>query len=224
MTEEQFEEVFERAQELQTEGLTELEVDIAVKKLSGFERASARKYATINQAAYILNVVCMDLAGNYHSAAVNKMKEIYLQNITIIDEFKTIKTEEDIPVEKVIPHEINLDVFKKVEIPLDYEKDLKDNNIERISLEHGLKIIEIKGEVVFSEDANGVKYQQLGGNDPYKVKCGSTDYSDFTKIGRYDIKYNDNGLYGFALFDGDKCLEAGYWIYQTILSRAYDLL
>lgn len=247
MTEEQFEEVFYRAQELQTEGLERNEVETSEKALMGFEVKGARKFATITQAAYIINVISMDMAGEYEPNVLNQIRELYLENVTIIDESKKDyiekETFQDIEVgrnENLENIKSQLNEWQETEIIKDEEglrtldilngilnepnKDqLKDNNWKQISIEKGLTITEVKGDVIFSEDSKGIKYQQLGGGEPYKVRNGSMTYSEITKLKGHTIKYNNNGIHGFAIFRGRECLEKGYWIYDEVLSRIYEI-
>ena len=85
MTELQFEKVFNKAQDLQVKSLTQKDAEEAEKALTGFE-SGLKRVATVTQAAYILNVVCMDMGGNYNPDALGKVKELYLENVTIIGE------------------------------------------------------------------------------------------------------------------------------------------
>lgn len=94
MTEEQFVEVFYRSQELQTEILTRIEAEASEKALIGFEKTGGRRFATIKQAAYIINVICMDMSGRYHADALNKVRDLYLENVEIINEDEIIYIED----------------------------------------------------------------------------------------------------------------------------------
>lgn len=262
MTEEQFEEVFYWAQELQDKRLSRIEVETAENALMGFGAKGATNFATIKQAGYIINVTCMDMAGNYEPKALNLVRKLYLENVRIIDEDEIIYIEnaEIIDENEVIyiENERSKDIepirndrlesltrqiigLEAIEVIEDEEVqrrlktiqeildepdkcEKEDNSWERISIEKGLTIIERKGDVIFSEDSKGIRHQQLGGGDPYKVRNGSMTYSEITKIQGYTMKYNNNGIYGFAIFKGRKCLEKGYWIYDDVLSRIYKML
>lgn len=81
----------------------------------------------------------------------------------------------------------------------------------------GLKPIEKKGDVTFYEDVKGTMYQQLGTDDPFKVRNGSITYKHISRVNGYDVKYNNNGVYGFAIFKGRVCLEDRFWVYEEVL-------
>lgn len=87
----------------------------------------------------------------------------------------------------------------------------------------GLKKVEKKGDVIFYENEKGVLYQQLGNSEPYKVRDGSITYKPITKVNGYDIKYNNNGVYGFAIFKGPVCLEDRFWVYDDVLKAAQQM-
>ncbi|MDD2637206.1 MAG: hypothetical protein PHW82_17085 [Bacteroidales bacterium] len=83
-----------------------------------------------------------------------------------------------------------------------------------------LKKIKKQGDVIFFEDDKGALYQQLGSGEPFKVRDGSITYKIITKINGYTIKYNNNGVYGFAIFKGATCLEDRFWVYEDALKAA----
>jgi hypothetical protein len=74
-----------------------------------------------------------------------------------------------------------------------------------------VKHIETKGDVIFFEK-DGKLCQQIG-NDPaaYKVRNGRITYKRIEHHAGYMIKYNNNGVYGYAIFKGAKCLEDNIW-------------
>lgn len=90
MTELQFERVFNKAQDLQVQALSFKEAEEAEKVLNGFE-SGEKKVATTTQAGYILNVVCMDMAGNYNEEVLSKVKDLYIENVSIRGEKKNKK-------------------------------------------------------------------------------------------------------------------------------------
>ena len=61
MIELEFEMVFDMAQELQTIRLTREEVEEEVKAVRGFEKEGEKRKITVQQAAYIINHICMNL-------------------------------------------------------------------------------------------------------------------------------------------------------------------
>jgi len=86
-----------------------------------------------------------------------------------------------------------------------------------------LKKIKKQGDVTFYEDEKGVLYQQLGSDEPFKVRDGSITYKVITKINGYTIKYNNNGVYGFAIFKGPVCLEDRFWRYDDVLKATHKM-
>lgn len=76
-----------------------------------------------------------------------------------------------------------------------------------------LIFIESKGDVHFYKDADGNQYQQLGSNEPFKVRDGKMTYKFIGTESGFDIKYNNNGVHGFAIFKGKKSLEDNIWTY-----------
>lgn len=83
MTAEQFERVFLKAQDIQTKRYTKKEILEAEKAMRGFEEG-VFKEATSEQAAYILNLMCMDISGDYSQSVLIQLRECYLQNVRII--------------------------------------------------------------------------------------------------------------------------------------------
>ena len=73
------------------------------------------------------------------------------------------------------------------------------------------KLIETKGDIKFFEDSNGELYQQIQSEDLFKVKDGTISYKKICQRNNLDIKYNTNGVYGFAIFNGKTCLEDRIW-------------
>lgn len=83
MTEQQFERVFSKAQDIQVKRFTKKEIDASTKALNGFEQEGVHKEASIEQAAYILNVMCMDMTGEYCTPVLVQLRELYLKNVSI---------------------------------------------------------------------------------------------------------------------------------------------
>lgn len=84
MTLEQFERVFNKAQEIQTKRYSKRELMAAEKALKGFEEEGACKEATVEQAAYILNLMCMDMSGDYSPLVLIQLRDCYLKNVKIL--------------------------------------------------------------------------------------------------------------------------------------------
>lgn len=76
-----------------------------------------------------------------------------------------------------------------------------------------LELIETKGDVRFFKDEKGKQFQKLAHGEPYKVRDGKMTYKHLNSIGKYDIKYNNNGVHGFSVWKGKKCLEDNMWVY-----------
>lgn len=86
-----------------------------------------------------------------------------------------------------------------------------------------LKRIGVSGDITFYITNRGEKYQQIGSDIPFKVRNGSITYRYITKIDGYAIKYNNNGLYGFAVYKNRVCLEDRIWEYERALAMVYRL-
>lgn len=71
--------------------------------------------------------------------------------------------------------------------------------------------IETKGDVTFWKDAKGKQYQKIGEGDPFRVKDGEITHKKIESCEEYNIRYNNNGVYGFGVFMGSKCLEDNMW-------------
>lgn len=84
MTEEQFDEVFYRAQELQKGILYREEVISIEKAIEKIEFGGANQEATITQAAYLINLISMDITGEYDPNLLVQIREHYLKNVEII--------------------------------------------------------------------------------------------------------------------------------------------
>lgn len=76
-----------------------------------------------------------------------------------------------------------------------------------------MKLIETKGTVKFYEDNNGIQFQQIENREPIKVVDGTIKYKHIKTVGDYAIKYNLNGVYGFAIIANHSgaVLETGFW-------------
>lgn len=66
----------------------------------------------------------------------------------------------------------------------------------------GLHFIELKGDITFYSDVKGNLFQQLGCDEPFKVKDGKMAYKQIAFKNGCAIKYNTNGVYGFCVFNG----------------------
>ncbi|HEY4755802.1 MAG TPA: hypothetical protein VIH28_07105 [Ignavibacteriaceae bacterium] len=75
----------------------------------------------------------------------------------------------------------------------------------------GLNFIEKKGDVTFLADAKGRLFQQIGSNEPFKVKEGKISYRHISTKNGIEIKYNTNGVWGFTLFKREKAMEDNIW-------------
>ncbi len=70
------------------------------------------------------------------------------------------------------------------------------------------------GDVKFYEDEAGNLYQTINGGDPFKVVEGRMKYILVKHIGRYNIKYNTNGLHGYSVWQGKTCWGDNWWAYE----------
>lgn len=76
-----------------------------------------------------------------------------------------------------------------------------------------MEIIETKGDVCFLKDNKGKLFQKLAHGEPYKVRDGKMTYKTLAQLGKYFIKYNNNGVHGFSVWKGTVCLEDNMWVY-----------
>ena len=84
MTSQQFERVFSRAQDIQSKRFTKKEIEASEKAMKGFELEGVQKEATLEQAAYILNLMCMDMTGEYSPLVLIQLRDCYLKNVKIL--------------------------------------------------------------------------------------------------------------------------------------------
>lgn len=88
---------------------------------------------------------------------------------------------------------------------------------------HNLKKLEQKGDVTFYEDSKGVMYQQIGTDAPFKVRNGKVVYKPICTVKGLKIKYNTNGVYGFAIFTDVCCVEDCIWSLKEAKRIANEL-
>jgi len=91
---------------------------------------------------------------------------------------------------------------------------------EKIS---GLTFIERIGDVSFYRDAKGKQFQQLGCDEPFRVKDGKVAYKEMHKVNGVTIKYQLNGCNGFSLFKGRKLMEDNIWKFADATRIASEL-
>lgn len=77
----------------------------------------------------------------------------------------------------------------------------------------GLNFIESKGDVTFYSDAKGKLFQQLGADEPFKVKDGRITYKHIAIRYGAKIKYQNNGTNGFSIFTGKGLMEDNIWTF-----------
>lgn len=81
-----------------------------------------------------------------------------------------------------------------------------------------------KGDVIFyAHRQTGKLYQSLGGAEPFSVRDGSITYKTLTRVGKYHVKYNNNGVYGYAVADGLVILEGNIWSYAQAVQIATQM-
>lgn len=75
------------------------------------------------------------------------------------------------------------------------------------------KIVEsyTQGDVTFCEDVNGNLFQQIAGGKVFPVKDGKISYKTIFTKGKYTVKYNLNGVYGFSIWLNGRNLEDRFW-------------
>jgi len=107
----------------------------------------------------------------------------------------------------------NLYHFKDEDGDFSFSKDFLSNISTNGVYISTLALLEKKGEVTFYNDINTNKlYYTFGDSHKlFKVYNGKIKYKNILTNKGYDIKYNTNGVYGFAIFKGSTCLESGYW-------------
>jgi len=87
----------------------------------------------------------------------------------------------------------------------------------------GLNFIERKGDVSFYSDSKGKLFQQLGCDEPFKVKDGRITYKTMQKINGITIKYQNNGVNGFSLFKGRNLMEDNIWKFADATRIASEI-
>lgn len=91
--------------------------------------------------------------------------------------------------------------------------------------EDELTLIEKKGDVSFFKDLNGKMFQKINETDkPFKVKNGAMSYKALKTINGYRIKYNTNGVHGFAIVSkAGTILEDNIWTMKDAERIANEL-
>lgn len=76
---------------------------------------------------------------------------------------------------------------------------------------------EQKLNVVFYTDDRGIMWQELlerPDKGVFKVKDGAIGYMLLNTKGKYSLKYNLNGIYGYTIMRGTDILEDNIWSYK----------
>ncbi len=86
-----------------------------------------------------------------------------------------------------------------------------------------LKIVEVKGDVTFYEDAGGKLYQTIRTNErsaPIPVKDGKVEYMFVQAVNKHVIKYELNGTCGYSVWKSGKVLDDRFWSFEDAKSYA----
>lgn len=86
-----------------------------------------------------------------------------------------------------------------------------------------MKIVERKKDITFFEDSNNRLWQRIGKGKIFKVRNGNMEYRKIAVNNGYTIKYNNNGVYGFSIWKGNKCLEDNYWSLEEVKKACMSL-
>lgn len=78
-------------------------------------------------------------------------------------------------------------------------------------MNNDLTFVELNGDIAFYEDSEGNQFQQIKTGELFPVVDGEMQYKEIYTLGNYTLKYNLNGVDGFAIFKGEGILEAGVW-------------
>ena len=83
-----------------------------------------------------------------------------------------------------------------------------------------LTFTETLGEINFYQDQKtGKCFQQITDTgDIFPVKNGTMSYKPIKIENGYNIKYNTNGVRGYAVFKGKVCLEDNIWELQSAIN------
>lgn len=76
---------------------------------------------------------------------------------------------------------------------------------------YGLTVTDKSGDITFYKDKNETLYQQIKNGEIFKLANGGLRYRKIKSVNKYLIKYNTNGVYGFAIFRGKIPLEDRIW-------------
>ena len=79
-------------------------------------------------------------------------------------------------------------------------------------------ITEKKGDITFYENEKGKMFQQIKNGEVFPVKDGKIAYKHIQSMGKYSLKYNTNGVYGFTVFKGTMLLEDRFWFMEEAVS------
>ena len=87
-----------------------------------------------------------------------------------------------------------------------------------------MELIETKGDVTFYRDSKGKQWQKIGQGNPFRVKDGAITHKKIEPCEEFNIRYNNNGVYGFGVFMGNKCLEDNMWTLEAARRCARGML
>lgn len=95
--------------------------------------------------------------------------------------------------------------------------------VKDIIKSYNLELVKTNGDVKFYKaPVSGNEYQLVNG-EFIKVRDGKITYKLIRQIKGYKIKYNTNGVYGFAIFRGNTPLEDGIWSLQQAFEIACEM-
>lgn len=81
-----------------------------------------------------------------------------------------------------------------------------------------MNITEKKGDITFYKNEQGKLFQQIQDGEIFPVKDGKMGYKLLQSMGKYSLRYNLNGVYGFSIFKGSTPLEDRFWTIQDAIS------
>ena len=94
-------------------------------------------------------------------------------------------------------------------------KKVKYSHYQKKHKMEGLNFIELKGDIAFYSDAKGNLFQQIGVDEPFKVKDGKMSYRLIAVKNGCAIKYNTNGVDGFCIFNKrGNLMEDNIWKFK----------
>ena len=86
-----------------------------------------------------------------------------------------------------------------------------------------LKLIENKGDVKFFKNENGILFHQIQNEKIEKVVNGKLKFKGIKTVGKYTIKYNKNGVYGFSIWNKTNNLEDRIWTLKDAARIAEEM-